>query len=62
MWNVIYISQGGMILLAAALREPPCFTGVILSGPMIYIDPAVFTPFRVWGVGLLSHFFPQLIV
>ncbi len=51
-----------MILLAASLREPSAFDGVVLMGPLIFIDPALASPVKLWAARLLSRVTPQLAV
>ncbi|XP_057369577.1 monoglyceride lipase-like [Daphnia carinata] len=55
-------SMGGMILLSAALKEPSAFDGVVLMGPLIFIDPALASPVKLWAARLLSRVTPQLAV
>lgn len=51
-----------MILLSAALKEPSAFDGVVLMGPLIFIDPALASPVKLWAARLLSRLTPQLAV
>lgn len=55
-------SMGGMILLAAALKEPSAWDGVVLMGPLIHIDPALASPVKLWAARVLSRVTPQLAV
>ena len=51
-----------MILLSAALKEPAAFDGVVLMGPLIFIDPALASPVKLFAARLLSRVTPQLAV
>lgn len=51
-----------MILLSAALKEPSTFDGVVLMGPLIFIDPALASPVKLWAARLFSRLSPQLTV
>lgn len=51
-----------MILLAAALKEPSAWDGVVLMGPLIHIDPALASPVKLWAARILSRVTPQLAV
>jgi len=55
-------SMGGMITLAAALRDVKAFDGVVLMGPLIQIDPALASPMKIWAVRLLSRIVPNLSI
>ena len=55
-------SMGGMILLAACLKEPSAFDGVVLMGPLITIDPGLASPIKLWAARLLSRIAPQMTV
>lgn len=54
--------QGGMILLSASMKEPTAFDGVVLMGPLIFIDPVLASPLKLWAAKLLSRMTPQLTV
>ncbi len=58
----VFVLQGGMILLSAALKEPTAFDGVVLMGPLIHIDPALASPVKLWAARLLSRVTPHLAV
>jgi len=60
--NLFLKLQGGMILLAAALKEPSAWDGVVLMGPLIHIDPALASPVKLWAARVLSRVTPQLAV
>lgn len=61
--NILNIClQGGMILLASALKEPTIFDGIVLMAPLIFIDPALATPVKLWAARLFSRITPQLTV
>lgn len=51
-----------MITLAAALKEPKALDGVVLMGPLIYIDLALVTPMKLWLARMLCKIAPNLAV
>ena len=55
-------SMGGMIALAAAIRDAELLNGVVLAGPSIHLDPALATPFRMWLARTVSWIAPHLPV
>ena len=55
-------SQGGMILLTATLKEPEAFSGIVLMGPLIHLNPLFASPVLVWTTKVLSRYLPQLAV
>jgi len=55
-------SMGGMITVAAVLKEVKAFDGVVLMGPLIHIDPAMATPIKIWTARMLSRIAPNLTV
>ena len=55
-------TQGGMITVAAVLKEVKAFDGVVLMGPLIHIDPAMATPIKIWTARMLSRIAPNLTV
>jgi len=55
-------SMGGMITLAAALKDMKAFDGVVLMGPLIHIDPALASPMKLWVVRMLSRIAPNLSI
>jgi len=54
--------MGGMIALAAAIRDAELLNGVVLAGPSIHLDPGLATPFRMWLARTVSWIAPHLPV
>jgi acylglycerol lipase len=53
-------SMGGSVATLTALESQDLFSGVLLSAPMIMIDPAQATPFKIRLVQAVATLFPQL--
>ncbi len=51
-----------MILLTATLKEPEAFSGVVLMGPLIHLNPLFGSRALVWTTKVLSRYIPQLAV
>ena len=55
-------SLGGLIALLAVLQEPELFSGAIMQGPAIEVDPTMATPFNIFLAKWLGHFLPSMQV
>ncbi|XP_008411427.1 monoglyceride lipase isoform X3 [Poecilia reticulata] len=53
-------SMGGAIAILTACERPSDFTGVVLIGPMVQMNPESATPFKVFVAKLLNHMLPSL--
>ncbi|XP_014887883.1 monoglyceride lipase isoform X2 [Poecilia latipinna] len=53
-------SMGGAISILTACERPSDFTGVVLIGPMVQMNPESATPFKVFVAKLLNHMLPSL--
>jgi acylglycerol lipase len=55
-------SMGGAVAILTALEESALFSGVLLSAPMIKLDPEQTTPFKEFLLKIAACLFPQLHV
>lgn len=63
---IVAHSMGGLIGLSAALRDATKkqlrLDGIAVTGPLLYTDPAIATPFLVAASGVLGTYLPMLPV